>query len=101
MNLGIYQVILFLKIRVKLDKEMSNIPKYKGMYLCILYTINTTVLLTNSIKSFNFPISSGMDTSLLLLMTKTLRGRSNKYFGNVDKRFRLKRIRKSYYEKYV
>ena len=67
--------------------------------LCTLHTIDTTILLTNSIKSFNFPISSGMDTSLLLLRTKTLRGRSNRYFGNVDKRFRLKRIRKSHYEK--
>lgn len=50
--------------------------------------------LTNSIRSFNLPISSGMDTSLLLLTTKTLSGRSNRYFGNVDKRFRLERSKK-------
>lgn len=32
-----------------------------------------------------------METSLLLLTTRTLSGRSNRYFGNVDKRFRLER----------
>lgn len=32
-----------------------------------------------------------METSLLLLTTRTLSGRSNRYFGNVDKRLRLER----------
>lgn len=45
--------------------------------------------LTSSIRSLALPISSGMDTSLLLLTRRTLRGRLNKYFGNTDSRFRL------------
>lgn len=47
-------------------------------------------MLTSSIKSLNLPTSSGIETSLLLLTTKTFSGKSKRYFGNVDKRFRLK-----------
>lgn len=48
-----------------------------------------THFLTSSIRSLALPISSGMDTSLLLLTRRTLRGRLNKYFGKTDSRFRL------------
>lgn len=48
-----------------------------------------TPFLTSSIRSLALPISSGMDTSLLLHTRRTLRGRLNKYFGKTDSRFRL------------
>lgn len=54
-----------------------------------LLCTDTGALLTSSISSLALPISSGMDTSLLLLTSRTLRGRLNKYFGNTDRRFRL------------
>lgn len=55
---------------------------------------DTYTLLTSSISSLALPISSGMDTSLLLLTSRTLRGRLNKYFGKTDRRLRL--LRKIY-----
>lgn len=54
-----------------------------------LICTDTCTLLTSSINSLALPISSGMDTSLLLLTSRTLRGRLNKYFGKTDRRFRL------------
>ena len=50
---------------------------------------HTYTPLTSSISSLDRPISSGMDTSLLLLTSRTLRGRLNRYFGRTDRRFRL------------
>src|SRR4029434_11025464 len=53
------------------------------------HTAAHTHKLTSSMRSLALPISSGMDTSLLLLTTRTRSGRLNRYFGSVDRRFRL------------
>ncbi len=46
--------------------------------------------LTSSVRSLAFPISSGIDKSLLLLTTSTFRGRLKRNLGRTDSWFRLK-----------
>lgn len=54
--------------------------------------ISLSLIHTSSMRSLALPISSGMDSSLLLLTTRTRSGRLNRNLGSTDSWFRLENI---------
>lgn len=71
-------------------KHIYYIKDWNGLPVRISHSYTQTH--TSSMRSLALPISSGIDSSLLLLTTRTRSGRLNRNLGSTDSWFRLENI---------